>query len=353
MARTIRALLLGEEYPSAKDAKGAMRLPSHALLPRMAANRSLGGRRTMIAFAVSVACPGALAAQHNFGWGPHFGSLIAPDTALERTYYSIDVALFSELAKEINSDGSFQRYNGVESTFGVTQFAVSRTSSVQRSPRQTRQRTQFAGVFVIDDAPSSFLQNDLMHALQDRPYVPRGETATGTGVVAGLEETLRIALNRSIDVFVGAGGNVAWGLLGEGYLHGGVVARWIRIAKGTRTMMLEGSCTGRTGGVLGEDWLLHDALEGHIAPGYGMLQCRLGVDASAFWRRPGGAIIDAALTRTSGLFLRERGGKSHWETLVGIRVTLPTYNIAFETWNDVIAGKDKGPTFGIGLNYYR
>ena len=306
----------------------------------------------LTAFAWGGADAFPLSAQHHAGWGPHFGGFIRPDTAADRIYIVADVGLFSELGKGRDGGSGFQQYNGVASTVGVTQLSIVRTSAHPRSARRDRQRTWFLGGALIDDGPTSFLQNDLLHDWLDQAEVPRRAVASGLQVAAGIDETHRVSVTRSLEIFGGGGLNMVWGLIAESYVQGGFTGRWVR-GSGARASVLEGSCTGRLGMLLGSDWYLMGELEGHYAPSYHLLQCRVGLDASTLWGRAGGVLVDVGVTRSSGLFLREPGGKSIWETFLGVRVTIPRYRIALETWNDVVGGKDQGPTFGLGLSFYR
>ena len=291
-------------------------------------------------------------AQHQVGWGPHFGSLIRPDTASHRTYFAVDVGLFSEVGKGRVHSKAFQRYNGVGVTVGVTQLSMVRTHAVPRSRSRERQRTWFVGAALIDDRPTNYLQNELLHDWLDQPPIPRGEVANGIQFSLGAEETHRARLHPALEAYGGGGVNMVWGLIAESYVQGGLTGRWAHagLARGS---YVEGGCTGRAGLVLGAEWFLMGELEGHYAPAYYMMQCRVGFDASTFWGGSGGLLLDAGLTRSSGLFLREPGGDSIWETLLGLRITVPRLNLALETWNDVVGGKDQGPTFGVGLSFYR
>jgi len=263
----------------------------------------------------------------------------------------VDVGLFTEVGKGRIHTPAFQRYNGVGATVGVTQFSVVRTKGVAMSKQRDRQRTWFVGAALIDDRPTNYLQNDLLHDWLDQPAVPRGEVASGLQLIVGAEETQRVTVHPALEVYGGGGVNMVWGLIAESYVQGGLTGRWAH--DGSRGSIVEGSCTGRAGLVLGSDWFLMGELEGHYAPNYYMMQCRVGFDASTFWGGSGALLLDAGLTRSSGLFLREPEGDSIWETLLGLRITVPRFNVALETWNDVVGGKDQGPTFGIGVSYYR
>lgn len=299
-------------------------------------------------------CLSPASAQQSFGWGPYFGALISPDTAVSQYYLNLDVNLFTELAKELEEPGlEFQRYNGIGSTIGISQLSVQRTKSIPAlSNRVRRQRTWHVGAAAIDDALTDFLQNDFMHGLMDRPFVPRGETANGVVLVAGYDESARVSFGKHFEWMFGAGLNAALGLIGEGYVHSGLTVKVVRDKYGLRRHYGQLSCVGRLGAIPRIDALLIDEVEGHLARRAWTAQCLAGVDLGGFFGRPGAAVLDAGLTRTSGLFRASPGQGTIHETLVLIRISLPTYRLVIQTWNDVIASKDQGPTFGLGLSYF-
>lgn len=256
----------------------------------------------------------------------HFGAMSWP--ALEP-----EVAAVVNLDRFTEFDGEGRRYNALHETVGLDLLAVSMTR-----PLRLTSLTLVHGALAVGvawDQPTRFLQNQFLHGIRRFAEVPVGHTEQGAHGAASLELTQLLPVTPLHSApFVDLGGTAS------------SVASDLWIETGWRAPPFGLSAMVRAGVPIGGSAFPNR----YLADDYvlALLSVRLPLDDWAAGLPAGGIIpaIEVSLTQSSGYFRRATGGGFH-ERFCSLRLTWGV--AAFETWNDLCGGKDRGPTYGARL----
>lgn len=343
----------------------------------------------LLAVAALVLSAEALRAQGVITPSSHWGGVMLPELR-ETTELGVHVVSFTRFGKELDpatGQYTFKPYNDIHETLGFNFLALSRTrpwrprGEAGAGPTGTnalwRRETIVAGV--VSDVVPVFLQNDVMHALARWMHwpgherlraVPRVEGDTPAHTSRGpTKGTPLLELSEEFFVTIGgprrspffAGGGFAVGTIDqELFLHGGATTAKYEFGghlgvAGVRLRSLGLGGIGRAG-LLAPGYHFPD-LTAHYVNLQGIVRAEID-----WWDVP--TYVEVALTSATGFFvaprtpeqlaaIRERDDDPEdvysaktpvSERFMSVRVGIGEFT--FETYNDVIGGKDKGPTFG-------
>ncbi len=331
----------------------------------------------------------------------HWGSQLLPERQ-ERTEFGLHFLGFTRFGKEVftgTDQYTFTPYNDMDETLGFNLLSLSHYDVMERSfvSSNSLWRRWTLSLGIIDDHIPEFLQNSVIHWANWRGKdrlrrVPREATDTQESSSYGPtrvwppllsfsdEYFLRIPAQRKrIDgkseriptpAFIGGGYTVGT-LNQEAFVHAGTsvvqlgVPERIRLGPIGRGLQLRSVGAGVMvrAGVLAPGIHLKD-LTGSYATVQGVGRVTIDV-----WSLP--TEIDLALTSSIGFFVESRTPEQ-WamirelgddvdpasvyaaktpvnERFVSLRVRIGEFTV--ETYNDLIGGKDKGPSFGAHVGY--
>jgi hypothetical protein len=281
-------------------------------------------RSLALASATMLAAPGAAAqnfATPSVHWGAMTWPAIEPNEIL-----AVNLDRFTEF------DNEHIRYNAYDSTVGLNFASFTRTRRIGRS-RSTLYRASLALGFANNE-PTLFLQNNFLHGIRRLNEVPvEGQVKS---VLGGL----------AVDVIqwipVNLLGNVPFA---EAGVAGSNVSNDIWAAAGWRASKFGISGLARVGTPLGGKIFPDQYLTNSYF--LATLSARFPTD-DWFDRITAGVVpeIEISYTWSSGYF-RRTDGRGFIEGFCSLRLTWGV--AAFETWNDLCRGKDRGPTFGARL----
>lgn len=275
----------------------------------------------------------------------HWGAIAYPDRD-----DTLTVGLVQNRFTEF--DGERKPYNStIKETMGFNMIALSWTEHWKRFEGWSTNVTVGGGP--TSDQPSRFLQNDVIHKIRGFAPVPVGQVRRQTDFM------LDGSLTRWADLFgstrtgfIGIGGS-GGSLYYEPWVRAGIrrysAADTVRNVFGTAPSgplkvldHVRFSAMGRYGRPYGGA-----AFQGFnaVAPQTYLGQASVSVgnydkENKPIWE------VEIALTVDSGLFVDFKGN-SQEERFGSIAFRLPY--VTFETWNDLINSKDRGPTFGASL----
>jgi len=249
-------------------------------------------------------------------------------------------------------DGERHRYNStIKETMGFNMIALSWTEHWKRFEGWSTNLT--FGIGPTGDQPTRFLQNDVIHKIRGFAPVPVDASRDQTDfmVDASLTRWANI-LGTHKTGFFGIGGSTG-SLYQEPWARIGV--RRFSLAESIAT--LSGSAPGGVFKAL--EYVRFSAMGRYSRP-YGGAAFQ-GFNAVAPQTYLGQASVsvgnydkenkpiwevEIALTVDSGLFVDFKGN-SQEERFGSLLIRVPY--VTFETWNDLINSKDRGPTFGASL----
>ncbi len=294
---------------------------------------------------------------------PHWGGLMYPETAPTRQL-GFQTLLFSEFGQP--GDGVYSE--AYRESIGLNLFSASSTRNLSRTSLAANSLLLRSTAFVgwSGDEPTRSLQNHFIHRCggisrircpggQQIPYVPRGRVRRAVEVGYGGELNLQLlSLTRpetgdlrlfKTPLFVGAGVTLST-ILSELYTQLGFL-RFPLVGFGLHRLepwfFLYSSGMARAGlaaAGLPIPWLQEGAFQ-RVAPYHVTVQGSIGV---MLLRDYFPVSFEVGITATSGIFV-EGGGRPLPEKLIAWRLAVG--DLTFETFNDLINQKDKGPTFGV------
>lgn len=249
-------------------------------------------------------------------------------------------------------DGERKRYNStIKETMGFNMIALSWTEHWKRFEGWSTNMT--FGIGPTSDQPTRFLQNDVIHKIRGFAPVP---------VDASRQQT-DFMVDGSVTRWANVMGTQRTGFLGIGVSTGSLYQEpWARI--GVRRFSLAesiGNLSGSppSGWLKAFDYVRFSAMGRYgrpyggaafqgfsaVAPQTYLGQTSVSVgnydkENKPIWE------VEIALTVDSGLFVDFKGN-SQEERFGSIAFRFPY--VTFETWNDLINSKDRGPTFGASL----
>jgi hypothetical protein len=336
----------------------------------------------------------------------HWGAIMLPDFQ-ERTDYGLHFLGFTEFGKEVvpgTEQYLFIPYNDIHQTLGFNIVSYTRTTNFRLrrepiagapvTPSPLMRRFSFS-VGLVNDVIPRFLQNDIIHwarwrgentlrgvprTLSDTPDdVGLGPTKSTPVAQFSDEYFMRLSYVRRRDgheervptpLFLGGGWTVGT-VNQEGFVHAGAtVADYVLspcFAIGGVRLRSAGAGGIARLGLLAPGVLLND-----LTAAYGTVQGvgRLSID---WWSFP--TQFEFGLTAMHGYFVATRtpadraiiaefpvetrdidvyqAKRALNERFLALRVRVGEFT--FETYNDNVGGKDKGPSFGasISFNAYR
>lgn len=349
--------------------------------PRPARLRAALSRSLLLALLV---LPAVVRAEPNATPATHWGASMYP-AAQPGVVFGFEWLAFTEFGKDIclpeatdctpglpvhrGQTGSRDRYNFQDQTVGLNLFTATYTASLARhhlnGSNLTYAFTLVAG-FQSDLLPE-FYQNDIIHARAGLADIPRGNVACSRGdfkVAKCLPAGIGAALNyrvlsldqgsdgetafRESPLFVGAGGMLSTVEL-DAYAQFGVQRFGLFPHAWSWTSYFDIALSSLLrGGILKGTQVFPD-----IASRYVALD---GAVAFSFSKHAFPVLIELGIVSSTGHFIvapRAPGDQSPpapealAETFYRLRVELGTFT--FETFNDSIGGKDKGPSYGVRL----
>jgi hypothetical protein len=327
----------------------------------------------------------------------HWGSLMIPE-ARERTEVGLHFLAFTEYGKEVDPQtGEYvlTPYNDMDETLGFNLLSLSHYDIINRRATSTaslsRRWTLTAGV--IDDHIPEFLQNTVVHwnklrrdsldrvprsPSDTRTHTSRGPTRAWPPVLSVSDEYyLRVPYQRRTaggktergltPLFLGGGATLGT-LNQEAYLHAGTTMVDVELPEHRVPVLgLQVRSVGFAGmaraGVLFPGYYFRDLTGSYVnvqAAGHAE------VEVHSF-----PVEIGAAITEARGFFVATRT-EAQWDAIAElppgtdpasvyaakspvderfISIRLRIGEFTFETYNDLIGGKDKGPSFGAHVSY--
>jgi hypothetical protein len=285
----------------------------------------------------------------------------------------LNFVLFSEYGKNMDEnrfatgDGSGERdpYNHQTETVGFNFVSLSNTRPLRRDEAYTSNLLYRATIIagVADDHATRWFQNKIIHETADLPPIPRDDTLNVKddgikAVVAGYSGELNyrfLALSRRGEgyrmtptpLFVGGGMSVSTVQLEAftqlGFRNLEVLTKYREVFYVTLSSMT------RVGTLMPS--LIFDDLAGYYVSAQGSVGLHFAESSFP-------VALEFGVTGTSGSFL-ERGRDERDEStplqpslrerFMSAQATIGDFS--FQTYNDLIAGKDKGPTYGASISY--
>ena len=331
----------------------------------------------------------------------HWGSVTLPELG-ERQEVGLHFIGFTQYGKEVSGDPpeySFRPYNDIDETLGFNVLTYTRSGrnerySTARNDVSTR-TSVMAGI--VDDRVTEWLQNRVVHWSNLRTdslnRVPRrpGDTFKETSLgptkavpIIGISKEYILRLqstrrsggqDRAVPTPFFIGGGVGLSTINhEAFVQGGanVVRADLRprgpLNRSGRELGLPGvlvlSSIG-VGGMARTGILAPSVHFDDLTAGYTNVQAVLGLGLEVY-RVP--VELDISMTSTEGFFVASRTEEEEAEVedigadsekvysaktpmrerFLSLRFRAGGFTV--ETYNDLIGGKDKGPSFGVGLN---
>jgi hypothetical protein len=326
------------------DGGTRMACETDAKVPKVSAKHVL-----LAAMALSMPAQPA-SGQHPFTPGVAFGADVFPYLDGGRDSWALQFDLFSELSKDLDSNGQFLVYNDIDRTIGVNQLG--RTWVL---PPKTLigtlnwHPTLWASGGVVWDAPVEFLQNDVAHGLRLLTYVPRDGVVDHVVLGVGTDQTLSWAkvINPKVD-FILAG--TAGAGLSTSYVDGyGQLGAELRIGPQPDPWFHVGAL-GRLGGTA--DPFYWEGFDAGLGGPYRLVQVWLLLAPGSVFSVPTVPRLRVALMRSRGPFRQAGGASPITEYLWSVRIDSSRTRWSVEMWNDFVF-KDLGPTFGLRILWYR
>ena len=275
----------------------------------------------------------------------HWGGLGYPDA-----YSKLELGYTGNRFTEFNHAGV--RYNSIDETMGLNFGTASWTQHWKRFEGWSTNLTFGGGP--TSDQPTRYLQNEFIHdKILGHPEVPVGRIRNAFDFMIDGSITRWFSLfDQPTKLFVGVGGST-------GSLYHEVFARaGIRGAEvGSSALSLLGwgeannlaadfvrgfrwSAMGRIAQAYAGSAFPHVAGENYVA--------QTSLSWGIYDDRPLPKFeIETGIGLNSGLFVSPQGNSI--EELFFSIVTMRIRNLAVEAWNDVLGGKDYGPTYGVRL----
>jgi hypothetical protein len=283
-------------------------------------------RRLALALTTAILTALPAAEAQNFATpSVHWGAMSWP--AVEpNEFLAMSLDRFTEF------DNGRVRYNAYDSTVGINLVSFSRTRRLGHL-RTTLFRASLSAGYAGNE-PTLFLQNNFLHGIRRLKEVPvEGEV---TGFLGG------VAVDVIHWVPTKIGGAVPFAEAGA---TASLVSNDVWAALGWRTPRFGISGLVRAGLPLGGKVFPDRYLTDHYV--LAMLAVRLPSD-DVLDKLSAGIFpeIELGYTWSSGYF-RRTDGRGFTEGFCSLRLTWGV--VAFETWNDLCRGKDRGPTYGARL----
>ena len=331
-----------------------------------------------------LALPSSARAEPNATPAAHWGASMYP-AAQPGMVFGFEWLAFTEFGKDIcppeatdctpgqpvhrGQTGLRDRYNFQDETVGLNLFTMTYTASLARhhlnGSNLTYAFTLLAGL--QSDRLTEFYQNDIIHASSGLVNIPRGKVACSEGdfelikcVPVGIGAALNyrvLSLDQGSDgetafrespLFIGAGGMLSSVEL-DAYAQFGVRRFGLLPHEWALTNYLDVALSSvLRGGILKGMAVFPDiaskyvAIDGSVA--LSILQYEFPV------------LIEFGIVSSTGHFIvapraphdqSAPAPEALAETFYRLRVELGTFT--FETFNDSIGGKDKGPSYGVRL----
>ncbi len=319
-------------------------------------------------FAVFIFLTMRVHAQNIVAPASHWGGLMYPN--LEPTKeIGLQFANFTEFDKNKEVDGVCLtddprgRYNHIEETIGFNILAISQTRNLIRKDKfQSNFLYQSALLFgFTSDQPTEIFQNEVIHSLAGLCTVPRNKKRSDPFLLgySGQLNYNFFALDRSSQssiqfsptpIFAGAGfsfGTVMQELFTQIGFHN---YKFLNFRATERWFYFSFSAMSRLG--VAYKGLVFD----NIANQYMANQASIRLHLLAYSFPIN---LELAVTGHSGVFLNDAVSAENAVSVNDV-VPLPEYfyslrlemgSFIFETFNDQLGGKDKGPTYGVRVSY--
>jgi len=299
----------------------------------------------------------------------HWGAQMYPSLSPSQTI-GFNVALYSEFGKDLDANGdpvapgmgTRNPYGTPHETLGFNVLSASNTRPLrhERVFSTNFLYTATLTVGVVGDRLTEWLQNDVIHDTLNYKHVPREKVVDCSNdyrcAVLGYSGELNYRVFSqgqrrdgfkylSTPLFFGAGASLST-IQNEIYSQLGM-RRFdpLHVGKGTVRVTVSGMARG---GVVAPSLIFQDSSGVYLTS-----QASLALHTLE-QRFP--IILEGTVSGTTGTFITHRrvneGGDpplSLRETFVSVALELGGFR--FETFNDLIAGKDKGPTFGAAIYY--
>lgn len=269
----------------------------------------------------------------------HFGALLFPR---DQPGYELGLHFnrFTEFDKETKTVDGVEtpvRYNHIDKTYGFNLVAFSVTSSLASAPDYLVRATVQTGI--THNQPTSYLQNEIIHSLRNIPHVPVGEAPTRFEADVAVDIFRRLGTPDGTRVLFG-GGASAGTIYHDAHVQAGF--RSAAIIAGRRPLLAVSSVV-RAGVPAGSAVFKSD----HLAETYAMGQASGATGWIHDWTRGVLPVAELGISYSTGLF-EDESGAALSEVFWTIRLSWSDW-FAFETWNDSLKGKDRGPTYGLRL----
>lgn len=279
---------------------------------------------------------------------PHWGAELFPRFDPElRAVLTLD--RFTEF------DGEGVKFNDdIDESAGFNLFTLSWTDYLREFPELTF--TLNAGGGVGDDQPTRALQNNYVHGIRDLAAVPVAETRNSTELVAGLSMNYWFDATRLVGrgssnrldrtSFVG-GGYATGSIYQEAFLHIGHAEFFEPSDSWSRGI--------RVGFVERVAWPIGSDAYPDVADFSSTTQVSVSIvptrieTSSLFWSLLGNPELGVTVTYDTGLFQNSANDPiDSW--FIGLQFKWAT-GLEIETYNDMLGGRDNGPTMGVTLSF--
>ena len=275
----------------------------------------------------------------------HWGGLGYPDA-----YSKLELGYTGNRFTEFNRAGV--RYNSINETMGLNFGTASWTQHWKRFEGWSTNLTFGGGP--TSDQPTRYLQNEFLHdKILGHPDVPTDRTRNAFDFMIDGSITRWFSLfDQPTKLFVGVGGSTG-SLYHEVFARAGI--RGAEVGSSALSLLGWGEANNLAADfVRGFRW----SVMGRIAQAYAgsafphVAGENYVAQTSLSWgiydERPLPKFeIETGIGLNSGLFVSPQGNSL--EELFFSIVTMRIRNVAFEAWNDILGGKDYGPTYGVRL----